>query len=59
MFQRKSVVIEVCAVEEISKVGNIHVERVKKGYPHLENIYFSDVCKDHLDRLVSTCILSF
>ena len=39
LLQGKSVVIEVYAVDEISTVGNIHVERVRRGYPYLKNIY--------------------
>ena len=39
----KNVSVEAYVVEEISTIANIHVEKVKKNYKHLSNIYFSDV----------------
>ena len=30
-------------VDDITSIANIHVEDVKKLYPHLHMIYFSDV----------------
>ena len=36
--------IEAYVVDRISDVNNEHVEVVKKDYPHLASIWFSDVC---------------
>ena len=36
--------IEACVVDRISDVNNEHVEVVKKDYPHLASIWFSDGC---------------
>ena len=33
------------AVDDITSIANIHVEDVKKLYPHLHMIYFSDVSR--------------
>ena len=47
----KRVKIICFVVDNITSITNIHVEQVKKHYPHLERIYFSDVsrCEDKLD----------
>ena len=37
--------IEVYSVDSISQITNEHVEAKKKDYPHLEGLWFSDVCK--------------
>ena len=37
--------VEAFVVDEISTIHNIHVERIKKDYAHLCNVYFSDVCR--------------
>ena len=37
---------ETCfVVDDITSITNIHVEDVKKPYPHLHMIYFSDVSR--------------
>ena len=41
----RSVTVEAFAVDEMSTIDNIHVEKVKLNYEHLSNIYFSDVSK--------------
>ena len=47
----KRVKILCFVVDNITSITNIHVEQVKKHYPHLQRIYFSDVsrCEDKLD----------
>ncbi|CAB4015032.1 Hypothetical predicted protein, partial [Paramuricea clavata] len=42
----ESVNIEVYGVDSISQIKNEHVETRKKDYPHLQGLWFSDVCKD-------------
>ncbi|CAB4017874.1 E3 ubiquitin- ligase DZIP3, partial [Paramuricea clavata] len=41
----ESVNIEVYGVDSISQIRNEHVETRKKDYPHLQELWFSDVCK--------------
>ncbi|CAB3977651.1 E3 ubiquitin- ligase DZIP3 [Paramuricea clavata] len=41
----ESVSIEVYGVDSISQIRNEHVETRKKDYPHLQGLWFSDVCK--------------
>ena len=41
----EGVKVEAFVVDEISTSHNIHVEKIKKDYAHLCNMYFSDVCK--------------
>ena len=41
----EGVKVEAFVVDEISTIHNIHVERIKKDYAHLCNVYFSDVCR--------------
>lgn len=48
-------VIQICVckayvVPEISTIQNGHVELAKGDYPHLKDLWFSDVCKG-LDEL--------
>ncbi len=40
--------IEAYVVNKISDVSNFHVELVKKDFPHLRHIYFSDVSKEDI-----------
>ena len=37
--------LEAFVVPEICSVQNSHVELARREYPHLKNIWFSDVCK--------------
>ena len=37
--------IECVVVEDIANISNCHAEIAKKKYPHLHNIWFSDVCR--------------
>ncbi|CAB4005252.1 E3 ubiquitin- ligase DZIP3 [Paramuricea clavata] len=41
----ESVSIDVYGVDSISQIRNEHVETRKKDYPHLQGLWFSDVCK--------------
>ncbi|XP_014676190.1 PREDICTED: uncharacterized protein LOC106816151 [Priapulus caudatus] len=38
--------VEAYVVPNISHIQNEHIEIVKKDYPHLRNLWFSDVCKE-------------
>ncbi|XP_022802638.1 uncharacterized protein LOC111340115 [Stylophora pistillata] len=40
----RSLRLEAYVVPEISNISNEHVEVVKNDYPHLRNLWFSDVC---------------
>ena len=42
---KKKVTIECYVVDEISSIANAHPEVVKETYPHLHNIWFSDICR--------------
>ena len=37
--------IEAYVVPEISSIQNGHVELARNEYPHLKDLWFSDVCK--------------
>ena len=37
--------LEACVVPEISRTSNEHVEVVKNDFPHLRDLWFSDVCQ--------------
>ena len=41
---KNRVKIEAYVVDRISDVSNEHVEVVKKDYPHLSSVWFSDIC---------------
>ena len=41
----KVISLEAFVVPEICSVQNSHVELARREYPHLKNIWFSDVCK--------------
>ena len=41
----KRVKVSCYVVDNITSIANIHVEKVKKLYPHLHMIYFSDVSR--------------
>ena len=40
-----NVFIEAVGVNDISSIANQRVERIKKNYVHLRNVYFSDVSR--------------
>ena len=58
MGKGKSVKFEAYVVPDISKVRNEHIEVVKADYPHLKEIWFSDVSKGeetlNIDTLVGS-----
>ena len=58
MEKGKSVKFEAYVVPDISKVRNEHIEVVKADYPHLKEIWFSDVSKGeetlNIDTLVGS-----
>ena len=41
----KCVQVECFVVEDIANISNCHAEIAKKKYPHLNEIWFSDVCR--------------
>ena len=43
--EKKKVKVSCFVVDNITSIANIHVEHVKKLYPHLQMIYFSDVSR--------------
>lgn len=45
-----AIYVEAFVVPEISRVQNEHLELVRGNYPHLANIWLSDVCQ-HKDQL--------
>ena len=47
---QKVIQIEAYVLPEISTIQNEHVEFAKGEYPHLKDLWFSDVCKG-LDEL--------
>ena len=58
------VTIEAFVVKDISSIPNVHVDRVKRDFLHLNNVWFADVCRDNemleVDCLVgSDCLWSF
>ena len=55
MRGEKKVKIQAFVVNNIASIPNIHVERVKKNYPHLMNVYFSDVSR--CDTLEVSCLV--
>ena len=55
MQGEKKVKIEAFVVNDIASIPNVHVERVKKKYPHLVNVYFSDVSR--CDTLEVGCLV--
>ena len=52
---KKEVRIEAFVVQDIADIPNIHVECIKKDYPHLTNIFFSDVSR--CDTLEVGCLV--
>ena len=58
MGKGKSVKFEAYVVPDLSKVRNEHIEVVKADYPHLKEIWFSDVSKGeetlNIDALVDS-----
>ena len=55
MRGEKKVKIQAFVVNNIASIPNIQVERVKKNYPHLMNVYFSDVSR--CDTLEVSCLV--
>ena len=47
---KKKVTLQCYVVDEISSIANAHPEIVRKTYSHLNNIWFSDICR-HKERL--------
>jgi len=47
---KKKVTLQCFVVDEISSISNVHPEVVRKNYPHLHDIWFSDICR-HKERL--------
>ena len=43
---RSGVKIEAFVVKDISSIPNVHIDRVKKNFLHLSNVWFADVCRD-------------
>ena len=41
----RAIYVEAFVVPEISRVQNEHLELVRGNYPHLANIWLSDVCQ--------------
>ena len=52
----RSVKIEAFVVKDISTIPNVHVERVKKDFLHLTNVWFSDVSRED-DMLQVDCLV--
>ena len=52
----KSIQIEAFVVDNISTISNVHAEIVKKGFPHLIDIWFSDVCRSE-EKLEIDCLI--
>lgn len=46
MGGQKVIKIEAYVVPKISSIQNGHVELARNEYPHLKDLWFSDVCKD-------------
>ena len=51
----KSVKVSCVVVDDIASINNVHVEKVKKLYPHLQVIWFSDVSR--YDDILSIQVL--
>ena len=56
MNDEKSLKIEAFVVKDISMIPNVHVERVKKNFLHLTNIWFSDITRED-DMLQVDCLI--
>ena len=41
----ESVLVEAVVVKDISSIPNVHIEVVKRNYPHLSKLWFSDVSR--------------
>ena len=50
MTGKKKVTLQCFVVDEISSISNVHPEVVRENYPHLHDIWFSDICR-HNERL--------
>ena len=52
----RSLRLEAYVVPEISNISNEHVEVVKNDYPHLRNLWFSDVCQTKEELVIDLLI---
>ena len=52
----RSLRLEAYVVPDISNISNEHVEVVKNDYPHLRNLWFSDVCQSKEELVVDLLI---
>lgn len=43
---QKVIQIDTYVVHKISSIQNGHVELARNEYPHVKDLWFSDVCKD-------------
>ena len=50
MRGKKKVTLQCFVVDEIFSISNVHPEIVRENYPHLHEIWFSDICR-HKERL--------
>ena len=42
----EKVTLQCYVVDEICSISNVHPEVVRDTYPHLNNIWFSDICRN-------------
>lgn len=52
----RSLRLEAYVVPEISNISNKHVEIVKNHYPHLRDLWFSDVCQTKEELVIDLLI---
>lgn len=52
----RSLRLEAYVVPEISNISNEHVEVIKNDYPHLRNLWFSDVCQTKEELVIDLLI---
>ena len=50
MRGKKKITLQCFVVDEISSIPNVHPEVVRETFPHLHEIWFSDICR-HKERL--------
>ena len=48
--------LEAYVVPEISNISNEHVEVVKNDFPHLRDLWFSDVCQTKEELVIDLLI---
>ena len=53
----KNVTLQCYVVHEISSIANAHLEMVTETYPHVDKIWFSDICryKERIKIYISIC----